>query len=69
MLFFFYSRKLIAHCLHAQQLLAELLRTGIRTMSRISSYCAQPLHHIWGESIPHQHFFAVGIGERERASN
>lgn len=67
-LFLFYSKKLIAHCLHAGQLLVELLRNGIRTMSRMSSFCVHLLHHIWDESIPHKHFFAVEIegGERER---
>lgn len=39
LLFLSCSRKLIAHCLHAQQLLVELLRNEIRTISRISSYC------------------------------
>lgn len=62
----FYSRKLVAHCLHARQLLVELLGNGIRTMSRMSSFCVH-IHHIRDESISHKHLFAVEIGERERA--
>lgn len=53
-LFLFYGRKLMAHCLHAGQLLVELLRNGIRTMSRIRSFCEHLLQYIGDESIPHK---------------